>query len=161
MNHDARPNLGRLACGQIKMLIMLSLAAPSSRYKILNILIREFSRTVDVKLLENTLSFDKFEKYKTVFSKSREVPEKFREQTLQSPPTGISSTSFLGYYPLIPTIYSYRVVHTSEGICALIAHSVAALTRSLTTSGSRRLRLSLKACPHLLKERSTGAELSM
>ena len=67
---------------------MLSLAAPSSRYKILNILIREFSRilefsrTVDVKLLENTLSFDKFEKYKTVFSKSREVPEKFREQTL-------------------------------------------------------------------------------
>ena len=79
---DARPNLGRLACGQIKMLIMLSLAAPSSRYKILNILIREFSRTVDVKLLENTLSFDKFEKYKTVFSKSREVPEKFREQAL-------------------------------------------------------------------------------
>ena len=36
----------------------------------------------DVKLLENTHSFDKFEKYKTVFSKSREVPENFREQTL-------------------------------------------------------------------------------
>ena len=52
--------------------------------KYINSRILEFSRTVDVKLLENTLSFDKFEKYKTVFSKSREVPEKFREQTLRT-----------------------------------------------------------------------------
>ena len=85
-------------------LSLAALAAPSSRYKILNILIREFSRTVDVKLLENTLSFDKFEKYKTVFSKSREVPENFREQTLPANVTEDAVTS-TNHYAIVTCLY--------------------------------------------------------
>ena len=87
--------------------MMLSLTARSSRYKILNILIREFSRTVDVKLLENTLSFDKFEKYKTVFSKSREVPEKFREQTLHS--REFMSRDFMKLVESVLCLYVLRI----------------------------------------------------
>ncbi len=41
--------------------------------------ILEVSRTDYEKILENTLPFDKFEKYKILFFKSREVPENFRE----------------------------------------------------------------------------------